>query len=218
MNPVRSLAAAAALLTLLSAPAAQAANIGFQILTTVTTESAFVFGPHAGLFTLGEPVQIDVTFDDDADDVIIAPGAGGFLSALSQFDVQFLTSGLSFRFGNPFSEIGTSDDVPSGLDSVSFGSASPISADTLGGESPTSIAMLLAQDIQPNGPADLVVNDRPVAGPFDFTEAAFTVVTGSGQTQLLLEAGSATAVPEPSLTLLLGLGIYPAWRHVRREH
>lgn len=208
----RPLAHCLALLPLLLAPSAQAASI--QILTQLTSNPAFILGPQAGIFTPGEDVLIEITFDEMAVDGNPSMGIGTFLSAVSQLDVSFQTSGLSFQFGNPLSSIGTADDMPSGTDSVAFSSSSRIGGSTPGGV-PASISVLL---VQMGGAGDLVVNDRPATGPVAFTSATFDLnTTGIGATNMLLEGGT-VVVPEPgSAGLLLLAGVAGAAIRFRRR-
>lgn len=195
----RSLSRCLALVPLLLAPTAQAASI--QILTQVTSNPLFILGPQAGIFTLGEDVLIEITFDEAAFDTNTNAGIGAFLSAVSQLDVSFQTSGLNFQFGNPLSSIGTADDMPMGTDSVAFNSSSRLGGSMPGGV-PGSISVLL---VQMGGAGDLVVDDRVTTGPAAFTMATFDLnTTGIGATNVLLEPGFIT-VPEPNATALLGL-------------
>ena len=200
------------------APATQAATISVQIDTNVTGNSLFITGPLASFFTAGEAIEITLTFDDAVADGTPAAGTGTFLGAISQLDVLFPESGLSFQFGNPFSSIGTSDDIPQGNDSIAFSSASRLGGEAdVDGNIPTSISVALLQEGAPGPPGTLVVDDRP-ATPFEFTSATFTLITDDSEfTQMLLDGGASTSVPEPATALLITASLLPIALRARRR-
>jgi len=62
-----------------------------------------------------------------------------------------------------------------------------------------------------------VVDDRP-APPFEFTSATFTLITDDSEfTQMLLDGGASTSVPEPATALLITASLLPIALRARRR-
>lgn len=186
------------------APAAQATIITVVVNTTVTDNPLAIAGPAAGFFTPGEAVRITYSFDDTVADSDPVVGDGVFFDSLTQLDVEFLDSGMSFLFGGTAGTFVTTDDNVNGTqDSMAISSLLRVGGDaSLGGEVPFALAVGLNADGSP-----LVVNDNLGAGPFSITGGSITIRTGStGQfgTSMLLNGNT---VPEPGSAALVSLGL-----------
>ena len=154
--------------------------------STVTS----AFGPFAGLFNNGDPVNISLLLDQSVGDTDPAPNSGLYPNATMQVAADF--PALQLQIQNSGGNVRIFDNTANPDDQVAvFGNNNDNGA-TLGGE------LILAVELGFIGTTDMLPDDGLIDGiPSNITRVYLFIATASGWTQLEIAPPDPGPDPDP---------------------
>ena len=135
------------------------------------------FGPLAGLFQAGDPVDVSLFLDQSVGDTNPAPDAGVFPNATIQLAVDFPNLQLAIR--NSGGNVQTFDNTPNPDDQIFIFANNNDNGASLGGE------LIVGSELDFTGNTDMLSSDQIIAGiPSNITRVTLFIATASGWTQV----------------------------------
>lgn len=153
-----------------------------------STKVAAVYGPHAGLFTKGDPALIRYDLDPAVADSDQASGAGTYRKATLRIVVNFPASGVDVDFSQGTTQVFDNTSNPD--DQISIRASANQGSSNLAGEAITQVELGFT------GLTTMLADDGlPDFVPHDIKNLSVTFGTSSGFTRVALSAEDVAAAP-----------------------
>lgn len=188
-------------------PIVQAEQVTVPFAGTV----AYVTGPNAGAFQLGEMVTGLYVLETNVPDLVPGnPNEGRYRNSVVTISTTFHSSGLTFvnAWGTGlFNDVSVFNNLAfttESRDDVDLFAWSRASGSLLGGQAPCCVELTFSASVKPGATSAMVTDDTIPTYRLKYSYANVMLHTGAGWTDVML---APTPVPEPDRQTLLFAGL-----------